>query len=411
MLRCLHRALRIRSKDPTRMQAAASEAAGAHLRMIDTFFYSLQLPPLLCSGLRVINQCEPAGALQELAQGYIIMALLAHTAGVRRLAARWSARAVAIAESTGIEHNVAWVLTRVSIMHIADCRWGDARASIERAQAMAERVGDLRLWGETRIVAGQIALYTGRFADALDAYEDANRLCQRSAMRQVECWSLLGKAVVQTRLGKDAESIESWQAALKRVNQEELRTEAMMGFAGLSLPSLRSGDISTAYESADRALRQLRDMPPAVYWVQAAIAALADAVLSLSERNWAPDETGRSTLPDKAREAVAGLRRHASYFRLAKPHSYLWQGMLASVEGRNDRAMRLWERTIGLAQRSGTPYESARAHLEIGRHLTDAFEAKRRHLEQAEREFARLGCAYELELARTELARLGERAR
>jgi hypothetical protein len=46
--------------------------------------------------------------------------------------------------------------------------------------------------------------------------------------------------------------------------------------------------------------------------------------------------------------------------------------------------MRRWKRCIALAESLGTPYERARAHLEIGRHLPDAPE-RRRHLEEAVR--------------------------
>ena len=73
--------------------------------------------------------------------------------------------------------------------------------------------------------------------------------------------------------------------------------------------------------------------------------------------------------------------------------------------------MRMWERAVELAEQYGTPYERARAHLEIARHLPDEASGRRYHLHEAELLFEGMGCVIELERTRAELARAGDRLR
>src|SRR5262245_31738818 len=131
-----------------RARTVAAPIGRVQLRLTDACFYSLRLAPLLWSSLRTVNVCEPAGPSPELAQGYVILALLAGAVPLRRLASLWSRRAAAIAEQAGTERDVAWILSRIAVIQIADCDWKGAEAGNRRAVEVAARVGDLRLWEE-----------------------------------------------------------------------------------------------------------------------------------------------------------------------------------------------------------------------------------------------------------------------
>src|SRR5262249_58236681 len=120
-----------------RARTVAAPIGRVQLRLTDACFSSLRLAPPLWSSLRTVNVCEPAGPSPELAQGYVILALLAGAVPLRRLASLWSRRAAAIAEQAGTERDVAWILSRIAVIQIADCDWKGAEAGNRRAVEVA----------------------------------------------------------------------------------------------------------------------------------------------------------------------------------------------------------------------------------------------------------------------------------
>jgi hypothetical protein len=66
--------------------------------------------------------------------------------------------------------------------------------------------------------------------------------------------------------------------------------------------------------------------------------------------------------------------------------------------------MQRWRRTIRTAQAHEQPFEEARAHFEIGRHLPAADAERRVHLERAQALAQSLGYAYELDRIRDALS-------
>ncbi len=381
----------------------ASEIGRVQLRLTDTFYYALRVPPLLWSSLRTVNQCEPAGPSPELAEGYVILALLAGVVPLRRLADAWSRRALAIAEHAGTERDVAWILSRIGVLQLASCRWGDADAGLVRAAEIAERAGDLRLREESHAQIGGLTLYSGQFARSLDNFRAAHRFAHRSGNRQVECWGLLGEADVLVRLGREAEALPLYAAALAYVDENAMKTEAIWGFGMLALARLRSGDPQGAYEMADRALWHVLGTKPVAYWTQHGTAATAEVLSTLFESGWQPPGERSEVVATRARQAVAGLRRFARRFPLGRPHAQLWHGLQQWAGRRPARAHHAWQRALELAERLHTPYERGRAHLEIGRHQRPEAYGRRHHLDQAIEIFERLGCTRDRDRALAEL--------
>jgi tetratricopeptide (TPR) repeat protein len=403
-LRAIQSVARVRAHDLERARQVAGEAGRVQLRLTDTFFYSLRLSAIVWSSLRVVNQCAPAGPLPELAQGYVILALLAGAARTSRLAEAWGRRALAIAEGTGVERDVAWIRTRRAVYMVGDCRWADGEAEVSRAIAVTERVGDLRLWEEARTLQALMSSFSGRYEQALSLFREALRLSRRTGNRQIECWALVGQGGVLSRLGREEEAARLIEAALGMIGEDVMKAEAICAHGILALVRLRMGDAPGAYESADRAVWHIRSMKPVAYWTQPALAGAAEVLLALREAQWGPTAALRASVELRAAEAVIAMRRFAWHFPLGRPHAALWNGLAAWLAGRRRRAFRCWTRTTALAEQLGTPYERARAHLEIGRHLPLEAADRRHHLYQAEDLLARLGCVTDVARVRDVIA-------
>ena len=398
-LRAAQSLLRTRARDPERARRAAAEIARAKLRLTDTFFYALELNPIIWSSFGVVNQCVPAGESPELARGYILTSLLAGAARLDGLADAWTRRGLEIAGRAGEERDVAWVESRAAVSDVSECRFDVAEGRIERASQIAERVGDLRLWEETQTLAGMVTLFTGRLDLSLEFFRVGNQLSRRSGNRQIECWSHLCQGGVLSRLGRDVEALEQYDAALAMIDESAMKTETLSLHSLVALSRLRTGDVAGARESAERALWHVRAMRPVAYWLQTPLSAITEVALGLGEI----DGSAKPTVD--SRRAVKAMSRFARHLPLGRPYALLWRGLACWQAGRRDLALRQWRQTIEEAQRLGMPYEGARAHLEIGRHLGREDPRRAFHLQQAADWLDSLGCQCDLARVREEMQR------
>jgi tetratricopeptide (TPR) repeat protein len=408
VLRCWQVAWRVRPSDSERTRRVAAEIARVELKLVDAFFYALRPVPLAWASLRVLNQCEPAGPSPELAQGYALNAIIAGSVPILSLADAWGRHALEIAERIGTDRLLAWVLTRLAVQQLSLCRWADADAGVGRASELAAAVGDPRTWEEARSLNGLLTLYNGQYERCLALFDEGQRMSRRSGNRQAERWGLLGEASAYVRLGRLHEAVRVFDHALDQLDEEAMKGEAIWGFGMLALARFRLGDDRGAFEMADRALWYATTTKAALaYWSQPGLAGATDVMLGLVERRGADVAGDRSVVNSRALQAVNGMRRFGRRLRFGRPFALLFQGLRAWHDNRPRRAMRLWRRTVTLAEQLGTPYERGRAHLEIGRHLEPTAQARLHHLRQAIEIFEKLGCGYDVERARTELARPG----
>jgi hypothetical protein len=70
------------------------------------------------------------------------------------------------------------------------------------------------------------------------------------------------------------------------------------------------------------------------------------------------------------------------------------------MQGRHRQARTRWRRALAVARRLEMPYETARAHAELGRHMPDDTAARPEHLARAAAIFEQLGSTWELAMVR-----------
>jgi tetratricopeptide (TPR) repeat protein len=377
-------------------EPAVVEAVGrVQTMLVEVYFYSMRTLPVIWSTLRHLNLTEPAGPSPDLSRAYVYLAVVFGVASMPRLAARWSRHAIEIAEGTLAPGAVAYALNRATAVELAHCWWGAADEHIRRSDAIASEIGDMRLCEEARTEAGLLALYHGPLLPGLAPLQSAFELSRRSGSKQGACWSLLGQGDLLVRLGRAAEAVPLFEDAMGRLDEQAMRTEAIWACGGLALASLRLDQPERALEQALRALGHLPAGAPVAYWTQQGTAAAAEVLLTLLERHPERD-AHRQALARHAALACAGLRRYARRFPLGRAHALLWSGLLAWLSGRKRRAMQSWRAAISAGRALGLPYEQARAHFEIARHLPPDDHQRLAHLDSARALFEQLGCGDEL---------------
>lgn len=392
---------------PGEASRAAIETVGrVHTQLIEVYFYSLRVLPVIWSTLRQLNVTEPFGPSPELSRAYIFLAVVCGVASLPRLAARWARHAVAIAEGAAAPGAVAYALNRSTAVELAHCWWDLAAAHIARADGIATAIGDMRLCEEARTQAGLVALYRGPLQPGLPPLQSAYELSRRSRSKQGACWSLSGQGDILVRLGRAADAVPLYEEALRRLDEQAMRTEAIWAWGGLALAWLRLDEPERALEHARRALGYLPTTAPVAFWIQHGTAATAEVLLTLMEPS--QDDPQRRARARDAALAVAALRRYARRFPLGRAHARLWSGLLHWLSDRPRRAMRTWQAAIVAARALHCPYEEARAHLEIARHLPPGDAQWFVAMDSARALFEQTGCVEGLTLLQAERDRRGE---
>lgn len=383
--------------DPGHTREVAVTLGMVEHRFIECFFYALKPPAVLWSILRVINRCEVAGPAPWLANGYLHLSLVSELLHLSRLASRLRQRALDVATRTGNPNVLAFTWSRRSAIDCGICEWNDSEACLERARALATEVGDVRLVEECNSQFAAHYFYTAEYERTIEAGTHTASLCRRSGNRQVLGWALLAWADALVRLGRAGEALPNYEEVLSQIDQRNTIADVIWCFGMYGLAQLRVGNLQGAYDAARQALAHLRSTQPLGYWVQHGTAATCEVFLTLLEQQWVPPGGTVTTIAQDARHAVHCIRKYARRFPLGSGHAPLWAGMHAWQSRARQRAFRLWRRAIIAADRHGLPYESARAHYELGRHLSLQHPGRRQHLEAARRVFSTLGCTVELQ--------------
>src|SRR6185369_13411486 len=213
-LRLAQAAVGVRSTDPERAARTPAPVARVLMRLIDTYFYSIEATPLAWSILRMMTECAPLGPSSALGRAYILGALLAGMGSAKRLGESWCRRALEVVKARGTDADRGWVLARIAVFHLSFAEWEPAAAAAAQASALAQEVGDLRSFEEDKLMSGLLEAACGRYEAALRHYQEAHDASLRSRDRQMR-WdaNVLGSSVL-VRAGRHEEAVIVCREAL-----------------------------------------------------------------------------------------------------------------------------------------------------------------------------------------------------
>ena len=301
-----------RSRDPARARRTIGPVARVLMRLIDTYFYSIEGAPLAWSILRMMNESEPGGPSPELARAYSLGSLLAGMASAKRLGEAAYRRAVEIAEAHGSDADRAWVLARVAVFRLSFAEWDPAAAAAARACALSQEVGDLRSFEENKQLSALLEIFRGEYDAALAHSRVALETTLRSGDLQVRADAHLVMSHVLVRMGRFAEAVPRCREALARfesIDQLSARSEHAITLAIYAAASLRTGDSSAALESVLRAATLVRATAPVAYWMSIAITQTLEVLFAFLEDD--RSQAQRRRLVEEIQGVLRAARRYA----------------------------------------------------------------------------------------------------
>jgi predicted ATPase/DNA-binding SARP family transcriptional activator len=387
-------------------RARATEQARVAWPLMESYYMLEERAAMLPSSMRGLNQAERSGQLEVVAPSRVGLGMILGTAGYTRLADRHVRAA-----TDAIEHlttdPAAQVFTYVvgGLHWLGAGNWAEFDAGYAKAMEVAARA-HLHRWTDEVILLAAVTRYlTARYEEAMALAAEAMAAGRERRDPMVHLWGLLILAEVASRMDAHDSRIEGWMAeAIPLFTRGVAAVDTARAHAAMARFHLSAGRPDEAWRSVKVTDTLIGDQPSFAQYTLEAHAGIPEVCLALQERDSAGVDPAE--LRSTTATGVRRLRAYARYYPMARPRALICLGWSEWLAGRHGRAARAWARAAREAERLRMPYELARAHYELGRHLTPGDRSPldldwRDHLEQAMAEFEAIGCRTDLAAAPT----------
>jgi class 3 adenylate cyclase/tetratricopeptide (TPR) repeat protein len=342
-----------------------------------------------------LNVGEEAGSSPHLARALANAAALASIGNLRRLADRYSDRAVRMADHEGQSEALAYVWNIHGLMQAQRGRWRRGIAANDRALELFGEIGDYNLEAELWQTRSALHLCAGDFRGAEACWTRTRELAARNSNPQLECWSLLDEVQSQVGRGATDAAAKALAGALAIETAESDGGTLIEKHYATAATRLLEGRRDEALLAADAVIDMITaQVPTGFVWADFAAGAV-DLYTDMLEEGPA---AGRLELLGRAERGCKVLRRTAWTFHGIRPRRLLLLGRLAWERGERERAVRMWRKAESAALAMDMDYDVARARLELARH--DAVGGRDTLLADAIGTFTRLGADRQLRIAR-----------
>jgi class 3 adenylate cyclase len=360
--------------------------------------------PVIYTLVAALNMAERLGPTSEFA---LVCADVGNVLGLvplRGLARAYHRRARETAAGLSDPVLAARVAARTAVGRLGIGDWTASR-DLEAFMAVCDQIGDSYLWEESAAVRARVAHLKGEFDLAAGLGTEIRRRAAATGSLGHEIWGVDSEVWSALFLGHHETALELAETGFgllaKATPTDRL---ALLDFLGASaLVHLRRNQWSQAQQAADRIAGEMAKAPRLGYFAILGLSAAAETFLALWEA--AGTSSGASSVATQALRLCRLVERYARVHPPARARAFLWRGWAESLEGRPQAALASWHRCLQEAEGFALPYETARAHFEIGRRLPVTDAGRRRHLVLAEDGFRGLKADADLKRATEALVR------
>jgi predicted ATPase/DNA-binding SARP family transcriptional activator len=380
-------------------RATARERAAAAFIIMEAYWVLEEQVAMLPASLWGLNEAERAGDLDLTAQAQAGTGMIVGTVGLRRLAARHLRAAGTAAERAADPFTACWLGIVGGLHWIGVGDWAAVDAVTTRALAILRRT-PLHRWADEVVLLNAVARYlTARYPEAAAGAAEAMASGRDRRDPIVHLWGLVILMETALRADPDDPALAGWAEEATRLLPDVARIDAARFHTAMARLHLAAGRPAEAWQATRTADRLVGPGPSFVQYALEAHAGIPEVCLALLEgEGGGVPGVDPAELRAAAAAGIRRLRRYARIFPMARPRALICLGWSRWLDGRQGAARRAWARAAREAERLRMPYELARAHDELGRHLAEGERSplgldRDGHLERALAGFHAAGCS------------------
>jgi class 3 adenylate cyclase/tetratricopeptide (TPR) repeat protein len=350
--------------DPIRDQERLRlmEAARAHLRLCQVYYYTGQNFNMLHSGLAQLNLADRAGDSRELAQAYSIMAAVATTIPMPGLAKDWGDAGLQVAQRLADRPTIAFVKLRQSFYSLCVCDFAQACKDLQDSRQIFLDLGDWRSVEMCCAMLGAAKEIRGEFRASCDFWQAAQKSGENRGALQSIGFGLQGVGLARYRMEEGDEPLHILERADNILSDSGSLTHQYQVRGVLAEACSERGDYERALNLASEAERVLGYARPNTFYIMSGYSGVVHALLGV----WSQDKGSRA-LETRVRKALGVLQKFSSVFSFAEGRAALYSGRYFLAQGKSKQALSVFNKGIVAAVHRKMPYDEALLRIEIAR--------------------------------------------
>ncbi|MET8306790.1 BTAD domain-containing putative transcriptional regulator [Micromonospora sp. NPDC005173] len=387
---------------------AAHERAATCFTIAEVYWVLDEQFPILLASSSSLHDAQRAGDLDLIVRAQAGLGMIVGTLGLHRLAGRHLRAASAAVERTTDPLTACWVGIVGGLHWTGVGDWAAVDLGADRVLKL-RRQTPMHRWADEVLLITAVARYlTARYSQAAAAAAEGMASGRDRHDPVVHLWGLLLLIETALRANPDDPALAGWSEEAAPLLPAAARIDAARLHAATARQHLAAGRPADAWQAIRAADHLMGPHPSFEQYALEAHAGVLEVCLTLLElagpRGSSARGAGGPDPVDLSATTAAALRRldrYARTFAMARPRSLICLGWYRWLDGRAGAAMRAWVRAVREAERRQMPYELARAHHELGRHLAAGQRSalglnRAEHLERAIAGFEIAGCRGDL---------------
>ncbi len=269
-------------------------------------------------------------------------------------------------------------------------RWSDSQRDGERSCELFQEYGDFVKWRAALMNRAAAEEWQGRFTSGLQIRQQEYAAAQQANAVIGKIRALAGIGQMQATLGQTAAAVKTFAERAHLI--DSIAKTGSTRWTYLAMACWRNGDLDQARAYLPHAIAEIKLIQSPTAHDMFSVSNTAEVALGF----WELEPWQAQRYQPYASEAIHRVRRYADLFPAGRGHMLVFAGLYAWLNANPSEAFMLWEKALVAANDMGTPYATARAHFEIGRHLAADHPRRHTHLEQAHTLFKALGTMWDL---------------
>ncbi len=296
----------------------------------------------------------------------------------------------------------AYVSLAAGYYYMGNANWTEAESTLQHMINATRQLGDWRRWEDGVSNLMRAAIFQGDFVSSIQWADELYESSEKRHDPSYQIASIQNLAYNYFHLGqldKAFSYIKSAKTMLEAHPDLAYQTVQLRLHGLQAMACLHQADFKQALVHVTAGVEILNN----ISWsnnltTYQGMVLTVEGGLRLWEQGYSATE-----LPAQIQIGCNALQAFARTFAVGHPRALLYQGWQAHLMGKQNKAMRLWQKCLTVSERLQMPYDLARAQFELGRHLPIGDKQRTHYLQMALRGFEKMETAVDSARVKAEM--------